>query len=206
MRATWGKIGDAPIAVRFRKTEEELAAMQVLGLCDLSSLAKLGVKGPRAAEWLVDQNVPTPEAIYDSDALEDGGLVIRLGGNEFMLESGVANRTVPALSAKLIGLEDGVYRVQREEATFVLIGSRSLDVLARTSSVNFRESAPRRLVLTRVAAVNCGVFSDPRDGLPAFRLWVDASYAVYLWETLVEMCVELGGQPIGAACLYPELG
>ena len=59
--------------------------------------------------------------------------------------------------------------------------------------------------MTRVAGVSCCVFPDTIGGIPAYRIWVDTSYALYLWETLVEICESVGGGVIGAGCVFPEL-
>ncbi len=87
----------------------------------------------------------------------------------------------------------------------MLTGTRAIDALAQTCGINFRDATLRRLILTRVAGVSCGVFPDAIDETPTFRFWIDPSYAVYLWETLLEICESLDGFPIGAACIFPQV-
>src|SRR5207249_9754250 len=99
----------------------------------------------------------------------------------------------------------GVYRIEREEATFLLTGTRALEVLAQVCSIDFLTAARRRLVLTRAAGISCGILPEALGEVPVFRLWMDGGYAVFLWETLVEIAEELGGKVIGAACCFPEL-
>ncbi|MCH7729641.1 MAG: aminomethyl transferase family protein [Planctomycetes bacterium] len=204
-KADWSFIGTTPIAFRLQEQETERAAMKTLGLCDLSALAKLGVKGPDAHGWLQDQQVDVPDGIYESRRLADGGVIVRLAPDEFLLEGGITNESLPALRGQMDSPHGQVVHIVREEATFLLIGARSLEVLAQTCGINFHEAGPRCLILTRVAGVSCGVFPDPIKEISAYRLWVDPSYAVYLWETLVEICESLGGHPIGAGCIFPEL-
>src|SRR5205823_13530450 len=50
--AQWGLLDGTPIALRFGPDEIERAALPLLGLCDVSALRKLGVKGPGAEGWL----------------------------------------------------------------------------------------------------------------------------------------------------------
>ena len=50
-----------------------------VGLCDVSLLEKLGLKGPGAAMWLGDLGLAVPADVYASGPLEAGGLVVRLG-------------------------------------------------------------------------------------------------------------------------------
>ena len=96
-------------------------------------------------------------------------------------------------------------RVEHEEATLLLTGRRSLEVLSQTCGINFREALPDKVVFTRVAGVSCGVFTEAIREVPVYRIWVDPSYALYLWETLVEICHSLDGGEIGAGCIYSEL-
>src|SRR5204863_432116 len=79
----------------------------------------------------------------------------------------------------------GVYRNERQDATFLLTGARGHEVLAQTCAVDVRQATPRRLIVTRVAGVNASVLPETIAGLPAYRLWVDPSFAWDLWESLV---------------------
>jgi|CXWL01.1.fsa_nt_gi sarcosine oxidase subunit gamma len=193
-------------AVRFRSAEDEQRTLELLGLCDLSGLQKLGVKGPAAATWLTNNGLQVPRDIFASRPLLGGGMIVRFGPREFFLEDGIANANLPALAAKIGSRQDGLVRVEHQEATFVLTGHRCLELFAQTCGINFREALPDKVVFTRVAGVSCGILPESlHGGVPAYRLWVDPSYAVYLWETLAEICASLGGGVIGAGCIYSEL-
>ncbi len=87
----------------------------------------------------------------------------------------------------------------------MLAGSRSTEVFAQTCGINFGEMPQRHVIFTRVAGVSCTVFPDSIRDIEAYRIWVDFSYAEYLWETLVEISESLGGSVIGAGCVFPEL-
>ena len=179
--------------------------MELLGICDLSGLAKLGLKGRDVENWLSNKGLDVPAAIFDSRRLEDGGVIVRFAADEFFLESGIGNETVPAIAARLDSQLARPFHVERQEATFLLTGSRSLEVLSQTCGINFLEVTPRHVVFTRVAGVNCAVLPDTAGVIPSYRFWVDYSYALFLWEVLVEICEGLGGSVIGAGCLFPEL-
>ena len=198
----WGLVGGMPIALRLRDEETEQAAMQTLGLSDLSGPEKLGVRGPDAESWLADQAVEIPPDIYESRRLADGGFIVRIATDEFLLESGFANESVRALVARLDAQTGALWRVPRQEATFLLVGSRALDVLSQTCGFDFHHAPQLHLVLTRVASVSCGVFPDSVPHTSAFRFWVDYTYAIYLWEELVKICEDLNGSVIGAGRYY----
>src|SRR5207253_7043243 len=89
-----------------------------------------------------------------------------------------------------------VYRVERQDATFLLAGSRAVKMLAQLCSIDFRSVPPDRLILTRAGGVNCGVLPGVLGEVPLFRLWVDPTYEVSFWETLVPICEELGGRVV----------
>ncbi len=210
----WRTVNGASFAVRFDSVESEEVARRTLGLCDLSGLTKLGLKGRDAAGWLAEQGVDVPAAIYETRPLAgdgsggDGGIIARLGADEFLLEGGIGDRIVSSLSASLSERLDGhpgrLDRVEHQEATFLLVGSRANDVLKQTCAVDFQDIETDRLAMTRVAGVNCSVLRQAVDDVPAFRLWADCSYAVYLWQTLAEICESLGGRVIGAAAVLPD--
>lgn len=132
-------------------------------------------------------------------------MIVRLASDEFLLEGGPAGHVLPALAKRLDSHRGRVFPVERQEAIFLLVGSRSLEVLAQTCGIDFGRASRQHLVLTRIAGVSCGVLPETVTGARVWRLWVDASYAVYLWETLLEVCESLDGGTIGAGCLFPEL-
>jgi sarcosine oxidase subunit gamma len=200
----WKHAGGALIATRLGPATEEDAAARELALCDLSGLAKLGVRGPQADAWLRRQGLDVPTDLYDTRDLPDGGLLARIGADQFLLESGVSAETVAAL-AEPLGTAPGTYRVERQEATFLLAGQRLRQVLPQTCGIDFGVVPLRRLIYTRTAGVNGALLPQEIGGNPACRIWVDPSYAADLWESLVTIVQELGGRVVGAACFYPEL-
>jgi len=186
------------VALSFGDPEAERAAARTLGLCDLSALPKLGVKGRKAAEWLQACGVEVPEPLYEVRNLGVDGIVARIGANEFLLEAGLKGDSLAELSEQLGSAAGGVYSVERQEATFVLTGVRALEPLAQVCGVDFSKTVARRLVYTRVAGVSVAVISTPLDELPVYRIWVDSTYAEYLWENLSQIVAELGGRVVGA--------
>jgi len=212
--AHWGHAGRTPLALHFGDPDAETIAARTLGLCDLSALPKLGVKGKKAAAWLKERGIEVPEDIYEVRSRGVDGIIARIGGNEFLLEDGLkgeSDRTgggVRELSEQLGsaegGVRGGVYRVERQEATFLLSGVRALEPLAQVCGVDFSEVVAGRLIYTRFAVVSVAVIFAPIDGLPVYRIWVDSTYAEYLWENLSQISAELGGRVVGARWMTKE--
>lgn len=201
----WSQNIEVPIVLRYQSDAAERATMQTLGLCDISGFSKLGIKGLNSDNWLVEQGIDVPATNYESRRLADGGYIVRLAADEFLLESGPQNEVVPSVDTRLKAGGHQLVRVERQDATFMLVGSRSIEVLSQTCGVNFREVPSNYLVFTRIAGVSCGVLPELIEGLPAYRFWFDSSYAVSMWQTMSEICQDLDGNIIGAGCVIPDL-
>jgi hypothetical protein len=105
--------------------------------------------------------------------------VIRTDRHEVFFEDGPAGRRVSELEHELIPPSSGVYLVRRQDATFLLSGARCNWVLRETCGVDFSQP-PDGVVMTRVAGVSCMVLPFPAEAVedtPAFRFWLDPSYA-----------------------------
>ena len=77
--------------------------------------------------------------------------------------------------------------------------------MAQTCGLDLREPVASRVVLTRVAGVSTIVLPERIRDEAGFRLWVDPSYAHYLWHQLVKISESLGGRVVGAGRFFPEL-
>ncbi len=198
-------IGTGQFVVRFGSDDSERTAMESLGLCDMSGLRKLGLKGRDAENLLQDTNLNVPTETFESGPLPDGGLIVRFGSEEFFLESGIRNDSLTAISQQLQQWNGDAFQVDHQEATFLLTGSHVVSVLSQTCGINFRDAIPRKAIFTRAAGVSCCILPDGIGGIPGYRIWVDPGFALYLWEALVDITESLSGSVIGAGCIFPEL-
>ena len=183
-------------------------ALELRAGCD-----RLGLKGPRAADWLVTQGIDLPatpntwthpEEAPAADAL----LVARLGTAEFFLEDGAAGTTLGRMSSALGKNPPGVYPVLREDWAFRLGGERADDVLAQVCNVNFAALSldARPLIMTLMVGV--AVLVVPQrvggggpDGAPErhYRIWCDPTFGPYLGESLGKVVIECGGRYTGVS-------
>lgn len=197
---------DADIAMHLSDPDAEREAARSLGICDLSALRKVGLKGPSVEAWVAQQNLPVPPNMFDTAHTGDRSLVVRTGSDEFFIEQHPAGPCVNTIEAALADATSGVYRVWREDATFVLTGANALEVMAQTCGVDFSTAERDRLIMSRVAGVSCSILPETIADLPVcYRVWCDPSFAATLWEALVQITEDIGGRVIGAACLYPGL-
>ncbi len=199
LQPEWTTISGMPAALRIGPHDEERAALA--GLCDASCLRKLGLKGRDAGAWLAEQGMTVPADIYATASLASGGIIARLGTEEFLLESGIADESVPAIEAVPIPAGRNLFRIERQDATFVLCGIRADAVFAQTCGLDVGKMDVGRVVFTRVAGVSCGILPELFEDRRCYRMWIDPSYAASLWQSLAEICGDLGGGVVGLQCI-----
>jgi sarcosine oxidase subunit gamma len=162
-----------------------------------------GVKGPRAAEWLVGRGVAlpmTPNSWSYSAAAGDpqGVLVARLGSSEFFLEQAATATVAGPGAAAQRGA--GVYPVLREDAAFCLSGEGVHEVLAQVCNVQFEALALDSHPVIMTLMIGVAVLVVPEEtgnGAPRgdrrYRIWCDPTYGPSLGETLGIVVVDCGG-------------
>ncbi|MGT2474671.1 hypothetical protein [Paraburkholderia terrae] len=172
-----------------------------LGIADVSFLFRTGFKGQGAAAWLQAQDIPVPPQPNSWAPLAGGGVVLRLGVSEYLIEDGLTQGS----SARMAHLETPmhVYPVLHQDVALVLCGEAVHELLLQTCNVNFGalDLAARPVVLTSMAGVAVTVMPGARAGKPYYRVWADGTYGLYLWETLAGIAGELGGGPVGVAAI-----
>lgn len=204
MHPVWTEVQGMAAVLRFSDPEQEGRRKGRLGLADLSCLPRLGLRGEGVLAWLRGNGLQAAEALYAVTPIEEHGILVRIDREEVILEDGLQGQVVPRIRDRLSANPPGVYRVERQEASFLLTGSRTNQVLSQTCGHDFRESAGQ-VVLSRVAGVSCRLLQVEASGIAGFRIWLDPSYSVYLWETLLGIVREEGGDAVGLGCLYPGL-
>ncbi len=139
-----------------------------------------------------------PDAANRWGELAGGGVIARLGRSEFFLEDGPRGNAAQRIKAALATGTEGAYPVIRQDAAFALLGPRSNELLVQTCNVNFRALAEREAVMTQMVGVGVLAIRQDRGPLPCLRLWCDPTFAPYLWQTLSDIAVELGGGVVGS--------
>ena len=181
--------------------------MATLAITDVSSLARYGVKGAQAANWLAKHGVAIPNQ-PNSWVLSGQTLVMRLGSSEFLLEDQllenqllenqmIENQTGGETCNKLLAdtlRVPNVYKVPRADAAYLLAGSGVLNLFAELCPLDLRESAllENDVVMTQVAGISATILRQTLNGETVYRLWCDGTYNVYMQHVLDEIAVELG--------------
>ncbi len=164
---------------------------------------RLGLKGPRAADWLARQGISLPTAPNSWNRAPSAGgteglLVARLGGAEFFLED-AAGSALEGVKSALAADPPGVYPVLREDWTLHLCGAGVHEVLAQVCNVNFEGLAMDSHPVIMTLMIGVAVLVVPEathEGSGSerrYRIWCDPSFGPSLSETLGAVVVESGG-------------
>jgi len=180
-----------------RHVGKQAPASELLTITDHSLLPRAGVKGPGAAAWLEALGLKLPATPNAWLELPNGGLIARLGQSEYLIDG---NAEVVAKIAATVRTP-GVYPVLRQDASFLLSGSRVNELFLQTCNVDFRilDADPALLLMTSMVGVSVVVVRLKTGALPSCRLWCDGTYGLYLWETLNEIITEITEPGAGVA-------
>jgi sarcosine oxidase, subunit gamma len=172
-----------------------------LALCEQRD--RLGLKGPRAAEWLAARGIPLPTepntwteltetAASAETAASDALLVARLGTGEFFLEDAIDGSTLRRIAPVLDEQPPGVYPVLREDWAFSLGGEGVHDVLAQVCNVNFSALTLHSKPVIMTLMIGVAVLVVPAADRQ-YRIWCDPTFGPYLRESLGAVVIECGG-------------
>ena len=170
-----------------------------VALRDLSDCDRIGFKGRGTNDWLAGHGVVPPER-PNLLLFESGGLITgRLAASEFVLLS-----TRPGAQA-LIDAMRSDYRLARPDDCYLvpkadgqamlgLSGAMTFEVLSKMSPVDFR---PREFPAGAIAQTTCARVSTQIlhiRSAPSSEviLLVDTSYAVHLWDCIIDAMREFG--------------
>ena len=165
--------------------------MQALNITNVSALQRYGVKGPQASKWLADHGISIP-AVANTWILSGHAIVMRLGASEFLIEDQIDGTTCEKLEADVVRV-NGVYKVPRADAAYLLAGSQVLNLFSELCPLDLRETAlaENEVIMTQVAGISATVLRQRINNETVYRLWCDGTYGAYMLHTLSEICSEL---------------
>lgn len=165
--------------------------MQALTITVMSDLARFGVKGPNAADWLSKNKVAIPTQA-NTWLFSGNSIVMRLGTSEFLIEDQSGEEICKKLAADQLRVA-GVYKVPRVDASFSLLGSGVLRLLSEICALDLSATGlqENELMMTQVAGVSATVLRQHLNGESVYRLWCDGTYGVYMQQVLNEISTEL---------------
>jgi sarcosine oxidase subunit alpha len=201
---------------------ECLAVRNGVGIMDASTLGKIDIQGPDAAEFLnrvytnAWSKLEVGRCRYGLMLKEDGmvfddGVTSRLGPNHFLMTTTTGGAATvltwlerwlqtewPDLKVRLTSVTD-------HWATAAVVGPRSRDVLRKVcDDIDFSADAFPFLSWRAgtVAGVPARVFRISFSGELAYEVNVDANCGRHVWETLMAAGAEYGITPYGTETMH----
>ncbi len=184
--------------------QEEAVARSAVGLADLSAFAKISLRGRGLADCtqtlLGDCQAATPRNVALLDAAGPV-LACRLHQEHLLLLALTTNRV--ALNKKLDALHCGSSMVRHDTtsalAGFALLGPATEEVLRRLTALDVSAAAlpPGWCAETGLATVQALLVRPPGLPLPGVLIYVAWDLAEFVWETLWELGLAWGLQPVG---------
>ncbi|MDX1576512.1 MAG: hypothetical protein R3285_09980 [Kiloniellales bacterium] len=212
LNASFEPLGDAAVAVDFGDPAGEAETARRLGLCDLSPLPRLGVKGAGTADWLAGQGIEVPAESNRAVRQKSGVLAARLAPAELLLLADLSGDTEPldALATAWRAEPNPPqsprgYLLPRRHSHFwfLLSGDSTHRMFAKICGVDLRPGkfADGRIAQTSMARMNAVAVRDDRGGVLAYHLLGDSASAEYLWDCLIDAMAEFDGAPVGLAAV-----
>ena len=202
-------------------TREAINVRKNVGVCDVTSLGKIDIKGPDAAEFLnrVYTNawtkLPIGKARYGVMLREDGivfddGTTTRIAENHYHMTTTTA-QAVNVLAhleyyLQIVWPELDVNVVSTTEqwAGAALAGPNSRNLLGKlfpeldVSNENFPFMGYKE---SNLFGVSARIFRISFSGELAFEINVESSYGVFMWEKIIELGKEMNIEPYGTEAL-----
>ena len=213
--------GDPGETVEQAYVREAKAVRGAAGIVDVSTLGKIAVQGPDAAEFLdrvytnVFSTLQVGKARYGLMLREDGiafddGTTWRLGQHDFLMTTTTANagKVMQHLEYFLDvvwpELKVTVTSVTDEWAGAAIGGPKARDILAacvRGTAVDNAALPFMGLVHGEIAGVKVMICRLSFSGEMAFEVYCGAGYGTHVWEALVEAGKPFGLVPYGLEAL-----
>ncbi|HET6522555.1 MAG TPA: FAD-dependent oxidoreductase, partial [Geminicoccaceae bacterium] len=197
------------------------AAREAAGIMDASTLGKIDIRGPDAAELLnrvytnAWSGLEVGRCRYGLMLREDGmvfddGVTARLGERHYLMSTttGNAARVLAWLEEWLQTEwpELKVYctSVTEQYATVSLSGPRCREVLRRLTDLDLDPDAFPHMAVreAEVAGVPARVFRVSFTGEVSYELQVPASYGLAVWEACMAAGAEFGITPYGTEAMH----
>lgn len=199
---------------------EAVAVRESVGMVDVSTLGKIDVQGPDAAEFLERvcinrlHNLRIGRCRYYVMLREDGfifddGTITRVAENTFYMTTTTANagpvmahlefyaQTVwPALDVNLTSVSD-------QWAGMAVAGPRSRDLLSRVCDDDVSDAGLPFMayVESRIAGAPVRLFRITFSGELAYEVHTPADFGTHVWETLIDKGDSLNVVPYGTEAL-----
>ncbi len=206
--ARFEEAAGSAVVTEYAGADNEVNQATRLALVDLSTLPRVGFKGPGAPDWLDQQGAQLPDSPNQAVRQQDDSLIARLSDYELLILADLnLNSTLPAILQDRWSLASAnkTYSVPRSDSHcwFALTGADAAMALSKVCGVDLRthKFADQTIAQTSLARVNAIILRNDLAKTPCFFLLSDVSSAQYLWHAILDAMVEFHGRSVGIAAL-----
>ncbi|MCB2101455.1 MAG: sarcosine oxidase subunit alpha family protein [Rhodobacterales bacterium] len=190
------------------------------GMVDVSTLGKIDIQGPDAADLLNRfyvngfKALPVGKCRYGLMLREDGivlddGTTTRIGDTHYYMTTTTANAVTVMRNLELYlqvhwpDLDVSVASVSDQWAGVALAGPRARDLLARVADIDVSNDAFPFLAYREgaVAGIPARLFRISYSGELAYEIHVPSDFAPALWDALLEHGADLDIRPYGTEAM-----
>lgn len=191
-----------------------------VGIVDVSTLGKIAVQGPDAAEFLNRvyvngfKTLPIGRLRYGVMLREDGfvlddGATARLGENDYFMSTTTANAAKVLAQAELLlqtawrDLRVHVTTITDQWAAIAIAGPKSRGVLTDLSGADLgRETLPNNhFTYVSIAGVPCRLHRMSYSGELAYEIYAPAKSGRKVWDALVKAGAPYNLRPYGTEAM-----
>lgn len=186
----FGNIGNMEIAVSgdFQPGKTFLA--------DLSAIRKRLVVGQAAVAWLREHTHDCPEQIFETRALAEGAILVRIHRDQYVLIDGPATERYDELFTLPTGRHGEVLLLEYECADIVLAGPQVANIMSELCPMPMHEIPNGVWCTTRMAHADVAIL--PIDSPNRhYRIIVTPADANFLYKIFSDAVAEYDGRQIG---------
>lgn len=215
---SYPKSGETPAKAAIREARH---VRTDVGMIDVSTLGKIAVDGPDAAEFLNRiyvngwKTLPVGRLRYGVMLREDGfvmddGATARLGETSYFISTTTANAARVLANAEHLlqkawrDLKVHVTSVTDQWAAIAIAGPKSRDLLAAASQGADlgREALPNNhLAAAAIGGIACRIHRMSYSGELAYEIYVPSGFARHVWERLLDAGSAFNLQPYGTEAM-----
>ncbi len=200
---------------------ECLAVRKSLGIMDASTLGKIDIQGPDAAEFLnrIYTNAWSKLEIGrcryglmlgEDGMVSDDGVTARIGENHYLMHTTTGNAApVMAhlenwLQCEWPELKVYLTSVTEQYATISIAGPNARNLLSEMTSIELSSNNLPHMSMTEgeVAGIQSRLFRVSFTGEPGYEINVPASYGLALWQELMTAGEKFGITPFGTETMH----
>ncbi|MDG1473641.1 MAG: hypothetical protein P8Q37_01980 [Porticoccaceae bacterium] len=213
-QARFTQVGDNVVVDSYcneTSINDEIDVAESMGLCDLSTLDRIGFKGINAPKWLDSEKFHVPVLANTAEKQVSQSLLIKLSAHEILVLSDLLfhSKDVKRLYQNAVenhqNYDQQVYTLPRNDSHcwLAVTGTNASKMFSKLCAVDLRSHkfAQAAVAQTSLAKTNAIIIRHDLNKTPCFYILSDISGLEFLWDCLLDAMSEFNGAPVGLSAL-----